>query len=249
MALLHPGYDSNPTLYWFIWIFVVVYVIGSGIYIGVFVQNTSTIYTYFARPGLPGAELLSYRYTFTDVAVRLTVMAHILIPLFIMTLVAYRKNYGCNVVWFALYLIGFLMTLLGLGATAGSYANCNGAGQMGNICNDLRYCCALLDPKCPNVIACTDPVVPADQLTPNADFLGLFWTNVVLFAMQLCFVLVLAFSSRREGEEEEEKEEEEKEPEKEEVYVPKTAPSLTGVPIVVQRPRRRLAHGLREGAK
>lgn len=242
MTLLSPGYDTSRGLYWFVWVFVILYVIGTGVYIGVFVQNISTVHTYFAQPSLPGSTLLSFRYTFTDVAVRLTVIAHILNPLFIMTLVAYRKDFGCNVVWFALYVAAFLMTLIGLGATAGSYANCNGAQQFGNICNDAAYCCKLLDPKCPNVLPCADPV----ELHPNADFLGLFWTNVILLVFQIAFVLVVVFFSG--GKQKMDEPEEDPEGEEEPAYYAK--PSAPEPPLlkssIVLRPRVNRAHGLRQ---
>jgi len=192
MTFFYPAYDKRQTLYWIVWIFVLVYVIGAGVYIGFFVHNTSFIHTWFSNPSNPGDMLVSFRNTFTSVAVRITVFTHILSVFFVMTLIAYRKIYGCNILWFTLYILCFVLTLVGLAALSGSYAHCNDQNQYGNICNDFLYCCPVeiySNPanKCPNTLPC-DPPTTLDQLKPNSDFLGLYWLNFILMVFQIVFI-------------------------------------------------------------
>lgn len=212
MTLLHPAYDEKRNFYWFVWVLVVGYVAGILLYVGVFVQNNSMTHTWFANPGLPGSELTSFRGTFTDVAIRLSIIAHILCVAIIICMVIYRGNYACSSMWFILYIVTFLMTLIGFGALLASYVHCNGQNEHGNPCNDRKYCCVpeiYANPinRCPNTLPC-DPPVLVEELCPNADFLGLFWVNTLLMLFfQVGFIVMAIMNNRRDGEYEEEEDE------------------------------------------
>lgn len=211
MTFFYPAYDRKQTLYWVVWVFVLLYVIGTGIYLGFFVHNVNFLHSWFTNPGAPGDMLVSFRGSFTSVAVRMTVFSHVLSIFFIMTLLSFRKFYGCNILWFVFYIVCFALSLAGLGALSASYANCNRQNQHGNICNDRRYCCppeiySNLANKCPNTLPC-DPPVTVDDLRPNLDFQGLFWLNFILIVFQAAFIgltiWVIYRKEPKEGEEEE----------------------------------------------
>lgn len=233
------AYDTNSRFYWFIWIFIVLYTIGTGIYIGVFIQNFNITYTYFANPGAPGSELVSLRGSFTDVVVRMSVFGHVLSIMFLMCLIAYRKSFGAQVVWFGLYFLCFLLVLLNLGAGLSAYTHCNNQNQFGNICNDFKYCCPeeiYSNPanRCPNTMPC-DPPLQRSDLKPNRDFLGLFWLNFILFFGQVVLMIVLGFVGQKETYEQEEEEYDEILP---------SAPEKIVAPIIPVGPKKRV-HGLR----
>ena len=164
---------------WQVYTFLLLYFIGTTIYIGAFVQSLSVIHTWFSNLGAPGQELVSFRGSFTDVSIRLTIIAHILNIAFILMMLAYKE---CVIVWFSLYFVTFLMILLGFTAMTNDYYYCNGQNQQGNICNDLRWCGPVeiqSNPanNCPNPLPYSDPVVLLGELSPRPGFLGLYWTN------------------------------------------------------------------------
>lgn len=191
----YPFYETRKLLFWFVWIFTIVYVIGVGLEAGLFANNLSSVYTYFKNPGAPGAALTSFRYTFPDIAVRLLLLGHILFLVFFLSMVLFRISFGCNVFWFIMVGICILLVFLGLIGLAPSYVECNGQNQYGNLCNSGDWCCVeeiRLNPvnSCPNVLPCVPPKAASD-LSPNPDFLGLFWTNFVLMLMQFAAVIVI----------------------------------------------------------
>lgn len=192
MTFFYPEYDERKTLYWGIWIFILLYVIGTGIYLGFFVHNISFLHTWFANPSTPGDMLVSFRGGFTSASVRISVFSHVLSIFFIMTMLSFRKIYGCNVIWFIVYIICFLLSLVTLAGLSGAYATCNHQNQFGNVCNDQLYCCPpeiFGNPanRCPNTLPC-DPPVQVSELKPNADFLGLYWLHFILLVMQGFFI-------------------------------------------------------------
>ena len=190
---------SNPRVYLATWIFIVLYIILTAIFLSIFVQNNSPIYTWFANLGAPGSALLSFRGTFVSVCIRLTIISHVMTVGIIALLIYNRSDRGLSYFFYGLYLILVLFTLLGVVATSTEYASCN--QRFGNLCNDPRYCCA--NPAdgsgCGNPLACTDPVVLPTDLVPNQEFLGLFWMNFVLFFMQLGFAITVVVLDRRGG--------------------------------------------------
>lgn len=195
VTAFYPFYETRKVLFWFVWIFTIVYVIGVGLEAGLFANNLSSVYTYFKNPGAPGAALTSFRYTFPDIAVRLLLLGHTLFLVFFLSMVLFRTSFGCNVFWFILVGICILLVFLGLIGLAPSYVECNGQNQYGNLCNSGDWCCVeeiRLNPvnSCPNVLPCVPPKAASD-LSPNPDFLGLFWTNFVLMLMQFVVVIVV----------------------------------------------------------
>lgn len=223
--------DISPRIYR---IYAVLYIILASVYLGFYVQNLSVTYTWFSNLGAPGASLVSYRGTFVDVTIRLSIFAHIFCPAIVLLLLDSKILYG-------IYIIFTTLTLLAVVGMGTSYSTCNTA--FGNICNDYAYCCKYPGNGCPTVIPCPSVL----QLNPNDTFLGLFWINFVLFLMQLVYIIVKLYDSKKkeepkEDEEEEEKKEEEKEEPKEEVVEEKKTPPA---PIVLNARIDKRLHGLR----
>lgn len=194
---LYPWYNTRPLFYWFLWIFVIVYIIGSFLYTALFVQNNASKYTYFKNPGMPGAELSSKRYLFVDIAVRLSIIGHVIIPALVMCMIFFKKSLGCNIFWIILFAIAFLCILVGLFGLSTDYAGCNGNNQYGNLCNSLDWCCVetvYSQPYngCPNVLPCDVPRIQED-LNPNPDFLGLYWTGFILWFFDVVFIIVIGW--------------------------------------------------------
>ena len=159
---LFPWYDTRKIFYYVIWILILLYIIGTGVYIGVFIQNNASVFTYFKNPGNPGAQLTSLRYKFVDICVRLSIFGHVFFTVFVCCMILYRKNYGCNIFWTILIGICFLLVFLGVIALSNDYYNCNGQNQFGNLCNSKEWCCVNdiyhnINNGCPYVIPCVPP--------------------------------------------------------------------------------------------
>lgn len=210
MLPFYPHYEKQRTLFWFLWIFAILYIIGIGIYL-VFIMNLSSRYTYFANPASPGNHLSSSRYTFQDIGVRMTVIGHLMIIAFIFNMILYRESFGCTIMWIVLWGLALLCILVGILALSISYGYCNKDFQVGNLCNSYFWCCVLeiytnSNNQCPNVLPCALPL-SLNQLDPNPDFLGLFWTNIVLVFFQIVFLIVMAIFWTKKTNQEEEQEE------------------------------------------
>lgn len=211
-------------------IFAIVYIILASVYLGFFIQNLSTPYTWFSNLGAPGSTLVSYRGTFVDVTIRLSIFAHVFFPALVLLLLD-------NKIVYSLIVIFTTMTLLAIVGMGTSYSTCNTA--FGNICNDYAYCCKYPGNGCPTVIPCPSIL----ELSPNETFLGLFWINFVLFLMQLLYVIVMGYMFTKKPKLEEEEvavEEKKEEEEKEEVKEPPP------VPVVLNARIEKRLHGLRK---
>jgi hypothetical protein len=200
-----PWYDKSKFVFWFTWAWIAISTIGFIVYL-IFISNNSSVYTWFKNPGAPGSQLSSKRGTFEDIAIRLSIAGNILAVVFICSMVTWRKNFGCNILWIVLFAIASFLTLLGILAMGRMYSECNGQLQYGNICNDQNWCCvneifSVALNGCPNTVPCAVPKALND-LHPKADFLGLFWTNFILFVFQcamIVFVLVFWSWPKPEG--------------------------------------------------
>lgn len=215
----------------------IVYIILVGVFLGFYVQNLSTTYTWFANLGAPGSSLVSYRGTFVDVTIRLAIIAHVMIPGIVFFSIVNDTKY--NLIIFAIF---SLMTLLGIVGMGTSYGSCN--TYFGNICNDLLYCCKFPGNGCPTVIPCPSIV----NLTPNETFLGLFWINFVLFLMQLAYIYYVAIYQKKQPKEKIDEPPEEKK----EVYnldIPKTEKPETVEAAPAAAQIGRTLHGLRNKRK
>jgi hypothetical protein len=154
-------------------------------------------YTYFANPGNPGVELTSKRGSFLDVMIRLIIIVHILFCGIVASMILYRKNFGCNIFWVILIALAILTSIMGLLAMSRDYANCNQQGEFGNLCNDYNWCNVNEirinpDNKCPDPSPSASPAL-LSSLSPNTDFLGLFWTHFVLLLMEISFLIVISY--------------------------------------------------------
>lgn len=209
-----------------IWAFVIIYICLVCAFLGFYVQNLSTTYTWFANLGAPGSQLVSFRGTFVDVTIRLVIVSHIFTPAIIFLIYLYPFK-----ILYAIYVICTTLTLLAIAGTGSAYSGCN--TYFGNICNDLLYCCKYPGGGCPTVIPCPSALT----LGPNETFLGLFWINFVLFLMQLTFTVYKGYEYWKEGNP---PKEEVKEEEKKEVEEPPNAPIIPNAPVNAK------LHGLRK---
>ncbi|MDB9801210.1 hypothetical protein OAB94_02410 [Flavobacteriaceae bacterium] len=147
--------------------------------------------TYFKNPGDPGT-FSTDRYEFNWILMSISVAILVLIPMAIFFMLIFRQNYGCNVVWFTVYILFFLGLIFIIAAFGIQYSSCNAANSPDNMCNDYRWCCVnYINPlnRCPNVTPCSGVTEP--DLVPNEEFLGVFWTIVSLAFMHLLFLIVL----------------------------------------------------------
>jgi len=188
------NYDKKPSFYWFQWILFALVLIGALVWISIFVQNIS----------IP----INYRESFTVIVLRMTIIGHIAIVAFVLCLIAFRDNNGCQIFWFILYIIAYLILFLGIIALGREYSQCN--REPYNLCNDLKLCCKNeihTNPtfNCPNTLDC--PI--SFEVKPNDDFLGLFWLHFILFVFQCVWLAVYLYFlvTKKEEEEEEEKQE------------------------------------------
>ncbi len=181
---------STPKVYWATWLFIVAYIALAVVFFSVFVQNNSPIHTWFANLGAPGSSLVSYRNTFLSISIRLAIIAHTMMIPFLMGMIYTRENRPAAITFFALILVLLIFTLLSVAATGSAYGSCN--TWFGNLCNSKKFCCVNVGvPGCNNPLPCPG-LLPSD-LTPNIEFLGLFWVNFVLFLMQLAFVITTTY--------------------------------------------------------
>lgn len=249
-------YTSNSYVYWFLWCFVVAYVVVTTVWIAIFINNASITYTWFKYPGAPGTQLTSLRNSFTSVTLRIAIVCHLFVPIFVMTLIGYRSNTVISLGTLVAVGIAFIMCLFSLIALGDMYSHCNGQNQYGNLCNDPKWCCVheILTNRangCPNTVDCAPPL-NFDDVHPNQTFLGLFWMDFTLVILQAVYLGVMIVIWRWPDapemelpmtQEEAPQEEEEEEPE------PAAAPIKSTfieslAPITATRKRR--THGLRK---
>ncbi len=179
---------ERPFGYWAIWSFIVAYVILTSVFLSLYVHNLTIIHTWFSNLGAPGASLLSFRNTFAVIMIRIAIVIHIMSTSLIMLMIYNRADRRISIILFSIYVAGAALLLISIGATGAQYSSCN--REYGNFCNDPLYCAAY---GCSGSFPSSDPVVLPADLKANADFLGLFWMNFVLFIMQLGFIGVVFY--------------------------------------------------------
>lgn len=191
-------YSIVSPWYWVLQVCVTLYGMGAIAYL-VLVQNAHVVDTVFNT--LPGGTYYTWRYiTFVWYALMLSCTKLLVYPL-VNAAILFRSNRGCSIFWFTLLAALVLVDVVVMVGLGTQYGNCNLSGQPNNMCNDPRWCCALEiysapSNGCRNTFACTPPV-PLSALTPNVDFLWLFWVNFSLLIVDmlilLFFALVFAF--------------------------------------------------------
>lgn len=237
-------YDKS-SIYWTLWGFIVLYVLVVGIpYLGIFVQSTAPLTTWFASPGAPGSHYVSFAGTFLDVTNRMNIIGQTLVTGVVGMLVWVRGQYGWSIFWFTLYALSATLNLLSVIALGDARSRANGPGQFGNPFNDPAYCCAYPGNGCPTSIPCTDPVILPEQLGYNTNAEGLLWTAFVLLLLQVAFMVAwgVIFGFRKG----EEKEKEDEEPTMT-VVPPKEdiGAILMPAPVPSEQTVRNRLHGLR----
>lgn len=187
-------YEKDKTVSGVITLFLILFVIGTVIYVSVFVNSLAIPHTYFKYPGAPGM-LYSERYSFEWFVIMISIILHVLVVFVIAMLVKFRYNYGCNMIWFFVYFILFVCMILVIAFLGVEYNECNGADAAGNLCNSYKWCCVhYTNPAngCPNVSPCADGTTQSN-LSPNFEFMGIMWTNVTLASLHLIFIMFVMF--------------------------------------------------------
>lgn len=184
-------FESESGLRWFIIVMAVLMSIGVLIFVIFGIQNYPVKHTYVENPGDPG-KLESDRYGFNWILLALSVGAQVLALLFLMSMVIWRANYGCNLIWILLYVLMFVLLIVIIALMGAQYGDCNEPNSHDNMCNDLQWCCVhFINPAnmCPNTLPC--PGVSQSTLRPNPAFLWVFWTNVAIACLHLVFSVVI----------------------------------------------------------
>ncbi len=184
-------YTRSSALYWFIWVWVTLYaLLLVVVYFGVFINNASPLHTYTGIPGDPGT-LTSQRYTPPYNLLRVTVFSNLFFVFCMIGLVMARAMRGASIALVVVMGIALILQVIAVAGLGAEYSTCNQNDQLGNICNDARYCCAYPAIAYCAAQICTTPLLPS-QLVPDGDFLGLFWMNFVfLLAFQVVFMLLV----------------------------------------------------------
>lgn len=205
---------TDNGIWWFTVIWIGLFLIGWIVYAG-FINSQPIEHTYTKNPGAPGT-LTSQRYTLNWIVISMSTFALGLLLFFMLLMLIVRKNFGCHMIWFLLSIIMLAIVIFAIVTLSIEYGDCNDADQPNNICNDFKWCCVHAnDPanECPNFAVC--PGVLQDDLAPNTQFLGLYWSLVsvtILYIIWFIVLLVYWFSpAPPDNEVEKEKEEEEEE--------------------------------------
>ena len=194
-APLSGGKYERPAIYWFLWGFIMTYVVLIFVWTCIGVNNTSFVHTWFREPGMPGAELISHRNSFTSISLRLTIVVQLLTPFVIMLMIAYRSKAMWSVVCVGILLLGFIISTFSWAALSDAYSHCNKQDQYGNICNDPKLCCipeirANPGNHCPNTVDCATPLM-FDDVSPRDDFLLLYWIHFTLWLLMAFFFIIM----------------------------------------------------------
>lgn len=191
---------SNPW-YFVIQFFLILYALSTLAYI-VLITLVNVEHTYF--PGTAINTLHSDRYTSVTWWAIFMACTHVLMVPFALMMITYRRSYGCSIFWFSLiFTLGFCdcYVFIVLGK---DYQTCNNYDARGNICNDKAWCCApqvnsVGSNACPISAGGTcvsRPITALEELSPDADFVWLFATNVAYFGadiLVIVFFLVTSF--------------------------------------------------------
>ena len=199
-AFIKGGRDifmESSDVYWWFFFLSVVY---TGLLFGQWVTllNIQVPYTYFANPGAPG-DLFSLRYASVEAVTLVFVGTRIFLVMSILSLMAFRKSYGCNLFWITLVLLCAALQAFAFFSLTVQYARHAQDFNRYGLAADPFYCCAPerhANPlnNCVNALPCGDPVPPgfsAADLTPNQPFVALYWVNFALCALDVVWVVWL----------------------------------------------------------
>lgn len=191
------AYDRGGALYYFIQVLKWIYFLGSIAYL-VLIMNVTILHTIQNPPSSPGT-LISQRYnSFVWVFLMLSVISHIGMALVIFMFVLWRKDRGCTIFWTILMILFLIISVFVVAMLGSLSGNCNGQNQAGNICNDLRWCCApeiYTNPAnlCQPTGACPATPVTLHDLSSNVDFRWLFAVSIIFMLLNIVLLIVLIY--------------------------------------------------------
>ncbi len=190
----------DVTLGWYYVMHIMLIIYGLG-YIAslVLVQNVTLEHTYFKANvnGILHSERFVSLYW---IAVLFSCM-RLFVFITVCCLMLYRnstccgaKPGGCSVFWIIVLVALILADVMGFAILSSFYTRCNGVGQAGNPCNDLKWCC---DPAifgdasnlCSITAACTPALTLAD-MSANLDFIWLYSVSAGFIAFDLFFLML-----------------------------------------------------------
>lgn len=190
-------YTLKSPWYWAIQVFTIVYGLSILAY-AVLILNTRSTDTYFP------ATLVNVYYTQRYVSVTWWALffaaSHMLMYPMVLLMITFRRSHGCSIFWFSLIFILTVMSSYTVIALARDYKLCNNPSgdQRDNLCNSKLWCCA---PEvnanaanaCPfgGGVTCPDfpQITSVANLSPDTDFLWLFWPNFVYLLADIAIVL------------------------------------------------------------
>lgn len=184
---------SGNAWYWIIQVISPIYYLSTIAYM-ILLLNVVIIDTY-CEVYPCGAYFTLRFHSLQWIAVSLTGMRFLAFPLFAFAVV-WRKDLGCTIFWFILFLIVVMLDVFAFLSLSRFYASCNGLNQPYNLCNDVNYCCAaeiwsVSSNRCKNTGPCPVgfPTI-LSQLAPNDIFI---WIWSVCFPYVLVEILALSF--------------------------------------------------------
>lgn len=137
-----------------------------------------------------------------------------LMPVLVMFAVLFRSQKGCNIFWFILITIVWIISVFVVIGLGRYYGEANGPGQLNNLFTSPLYCCAkeiyeVSSNDCPNTGACTCPLPPepcpplptsVSELSARQDAAARFWVDFVYMlyhtAVVVFFIYVFFVPSR-----------------------------------------------------
>ena len=194
-------FETDTLLNRMIWLLLIFYTIVVLLYVGVFISNSSREHTYFKYPGAIGpgpGTLTSDRYDLYWFAYFFSTIAIIAVPFTILMMIVYRESYGCNVGWTVTLVILMLLQVFTMFVLFGAMVQCNHDGQVGNPCNSKLWCCvpaivSVLANECPNFAPCPGGPFTRAELGMDSDFLWVFWINLWVLAVNIIYIIMIAW--------------------------------------------------------
>lgn len=193
-------YEENTFIYYFLNITLWLYILGFIAYL-VLIINVQVTYTYNKTPGSPGT-LFSLRFDSLLWWGLMLGVARMFVPFAVMNMILYRRTYGCSVFWIIFLSVIVLLDIFSFVVLAAQYGSCNHDNQPNNLCNSLLYCCVPQifmnsNNMCPNAAPCPatvdlpNPPSTLADLSPNSDFLWLFWTQFIFILFDLVWIMLI----------------------------------------------------------
>lgn len=192
------AFDVTTAWYYTIHVMLIIYGLGYMASL-VLIQNATIENTYFKANN--NGVLYSDRFNSLYWIALLFACIRLFIFVSVCSLILYRnstccgaKPGGCSIFWLIILVVLLLADLLGFAILSSFYTRCNQIGQVGNPCNDLKWCCVPTifsdaSSLCSITAPCASAVTFSD-LQSNMDFTWLYAASTAFVAFDLFFLLL-----------------------------------------------------------